>query len=71
MVGVIVADADIFDLLGLDADLRELIDQTHLRRHVGRRHGVAGVPQQIVVIVLDEIAAIDELKLQIAVGIGV
>ena len=71
VVGVIVADADVFDLLGLDVELRQLIDDAHLRRDVGRRHGVAGVPQQIIVVVLDQIAAEDELKLQIAVGIGV
>ena len=71
VIGVIMADADIFDLLGLDVDLRQQIDQAHLRRDIGRGHGVAGVPQQIVVAMLDEIAAEDELKFQIAIGIGV
>jgi hypothetical protein len=32
---------------------------------------VAGIPQHVVVAVLDEIATEDELKLQFAIGIGV
>ena len=66
-----MADADVLDLLGLEIDLRQLVDQAHLGRDVGRGHGIAGIPQQVVVAVLDEIAAVDELKLQVAIGIGV
>src|SRR6476469_10495247 len=40
MIGVIMADANIADLFGLDADLVQLVDDTHLRRHVGRGHGM-------------------------------
>ena len=54
-------------MLGLEAELRELIDDAHLRRHVGRGHGVAGVPQQIIVAMLDEIAAVNELQAQLGV----
>jgi hypothetical protein len=71
VVAVIVADADIFDLVGLEIDLGQEIDQAHLRRDIGRRHGMARVPQQIFVSVLDEIATEDELKFQIAVSISV
>jgi hypothetical protein len=68
---MIVADADIFDLIGLEVERCELIDDAHFRRDIWRGHGVAGVPQQIVVAVLDEIAAVNELELQVAIGIGV
>jgi len=44
VIGVIMADANIFDLVGLDCDLRQQIDQAHLRRDIGHGHGVAGVP---------------------------
>src|SRR5215467_5595377 len=71
VIGVIVADADIGNLLRLEIDLRQQIDEAHLRRDVGLIHGVAGVPQQILVAVLDEIAAVDELKLEVAIGIDV
>ena len=54
-------------LFGLDADFVQLVDDTHLRRHVGRGHGMTSIPQQVLVAVLDEIAAVNELNLQIAV----
>ena len=71
MVAVIMADADVLDLLGLEIDLRQLIDQAHLGGHVGGGHGMAGIPQQVVVAVLDEVAAVDELELLVAVGLCV
>jgi hypothetical protein len=71
VVGVIMADADESNLLGLDVELRQLVDDAHLRRHVGGGHGVTGIPQQVLVAMLDQIAAVDELKFQVAVGIGV
>jgi hypothetical protein len=71
VIGVIVADPDIFDLLGLHADLCQLIDHAFLRRDIRRRHSVPRIPQQVVVAMLDQIAAVDELQLQVAIGIGV
>src|SRR3954453_7030687 len=71
MVCVIMADADIFDLIGLDVDLGQLIDNAHLRGNIGRRHGVSGIPQHIFVAMLDEITTEDELKLQAGEGIGI
>ena len=71
MIAVIVADADIFDLLGFDVDLRQVIDQAHLRRDIGRGHGMARIPKHVLVAMLDEIATEDELNFQIAVGIGI
>ena len=63
-----MADADKFDLLGLDVDLGEVIDQARLRCDVRRRHGVAGIPQHILIAMLDEIATEDELNFQVAIG---
>src|SRR5262245_25154400 len=63
VIAVIVADADVLDLLGLDVDLPQQIDQAHFRRHVGGGHGMAGIPQQVFVAVLDEIATVSEQKI--------
>jgi len=71
VIGVIMADADKCNLLGLELDLRQLIDHANLRRHIGSGHGMTGIPQQILVAVLDEIATVNELKFQIAIRIGV
>src|SRR4029079_615581 len=68
MIGVKMADADILDLIGLDVDPGESIDQAHLRRDVRRRHGMAGVPQHVLVAVLEKIATEDKLNLLVAVG---
>jgi len=66
-----MADADVFDLISLNADLLQLVDDAHLRRHIRRRHGMAGVPEQIIVTVLDQIAAVDELQLEISIRVDV
>jgi hypothetical protein len=66
---MIMADADVLDLLGLEIELPQLIDQAHLRRHVGSGHGMTGIPQQVFVAVLDEIATVHELKFQITISI--
>src|SRR4029434_3852940 len=60
--GVIMADADVLDLLGFDVDLRQEVDQADLWRHVGRGHRMTSIPQQVLVAVFDEIATVDELK---------
>ena len=66
MVGMIVADAHIFDLIGLDVNLRQLIDHADFWRNLGSRHGMTGIPQHIFVAVLDDITTEDELNLQAA-----
>src|SRR5215831_15287614 len=71
MVGMIVADSDIFDLIGLNVDLGQLIDHAHLWCNIGRRHGMTGIPQHILVTMLDEVATEDELNLQAREGKGV
>ncbi|HEV7599866.1 MAG TPA: GrpB family protein [Bradyrhizobium sp.] len=63
-----MADADIFDLIGCKFELPQKIDQAQLRRDVGRRHRVTGVPQHVFVAMLDEIAAEDKLQLQVAIS---
>ena len=71
MVGMIVADAHIFDLIGLDVDLGQLIDHADLWRNIGCRHRMTGIPQHIFVAVLDDIATEDELNLQAREGIRI
>ncbi len=67
VVGMEMADADIFDLIGVKFELRKLIDQTDLGRHVRGGHGVASIPQHVVVAMLDQIAAKHELHFQVAI----
>ena len=71
MVGMIVADAHIFDLIGLDVDLGQLIDHADLWRNIGCRHRMTGIPQHIFIAVLDDIATEDELNLQAREGIRI
>jgi hypothetical protein len=71
VVRVVVADADEPHLLGLDVQLRELVDDADLRCDGARAHRVPGVPQQVVVAVPDEVAAVDEGHLQADVREGV
>src|SRR3954451_17894819 len=71
MVGMVVADANVFDLIRLDADLGQLIDYACLWRNIGRHHGMTGIPQHILVAVLDEIAAEHELNLEVREGIRI
>src|SRR5580700_12104897 len=66
-----MADADVLDIIGLEADLRQLGYDAHFRRDFGRCHGMAGVPQKVLVAMFDEVAAVDELKLEVAVREGV
>src|SRR5262245_28210432 len=66
-----MANADVLDLLGLNVDLRQKVDQADFRRHVGRGHRMTGIPQQVFLAVLDEIATEYKLKLQIAIRISV
>ncbi len=68
VIAVIVADADILDLLGLDLQLRELLDQRDLdrrarRRRARRRGRIAGIPDHVVICMADEIAARGQLQL--------
>src|SRR5215467_2732771 len=71
MVTMIMTDADILDLLGRELQLCQEVHEARLRRDRPGAHGVAGIPDHVLVAMLDEIAAEDELHLQVAIGIGV
>src|SRR4029079_19117038 len=67
VVAMEVADADELDLLWLDVELRELVDDARLRAGVRRARRKTGVPQHVIVAMLDDVAAVDELDLLVAV----
>src|SRR5262245_38980966 len=71
MIAMIVADADVLDLLGLEVELSQEVDQARLRRGRAGAHRVAGVPDHVLIAMLDEIAAEDQLQLQVTISIGV
>ena len=66
-----MTDAHVLNLIGLNVDLGQLIDHAHLWRNIGRRHGMTGIPQHIVVVMLDEVTTVDELNLQAWEGVGI
>src|SRR6185295_1862379 len=67
MVAVKVADADVLDLLGRNAELFQAIYDADFRRVGIRAGGEAGVPHHIFVAVLDQVAAERERQLEILV----
>jgi hypothetical protein len=71
VVAVIVADADKLDVLGLELQLAQKVHEADFRRNVGRVHGMTGVPHHVVIAVLDQVAAVDDLELQAVEVIGV
>ena len=52
-----VADANELDLLGFDLQLGQLIDNAGLWCRRTSAHGVAGIPEHVVLAMLDEVAA--------------
>src|SRR5262249_29064646 len=69
VIGMEVADADELHLLGRDLQLREQIRGADLGSNGTSSRRLSRVPHHIVVAVLDEIAAVDELELDARVGI--
>jgi len=61
---MIVADADILDVFGLHLELGELFDEALLRRPLARALPEAGIPHHVVVTMLDQVAAENELEFQ-------
>src|SRR5258708_16355170 len=68
---MIMADADILDVFGLQLQLGEQFDNTLLRRRGSRTLPETGIPHQVVVTVLDQVAAEDKLNLEAVVRVGV
>jgi hypothetical protein len=56
MVGVTMAETDVLDLIGSDVHLRQQIDEAGLRRNAAGAHAKAGIPDHVIVAMLDEIA---------------
>src|SRR6266516_8182485 len=71
VVGVEVADADVFHLLRLHLHLGEALDDADLRRVRVRAGRETGVPDHGLVAVLDQVAAERERGVQVLVGEGV
>lgn len=68
MVGMEVADANELDLLGFDLQLGQLIDNADLWCRRASTHGVASIPEHVVLAVLDEVAAEGEGEFLSRVG---
>ena len=77
VIAVIVADADELDLFRLQIQLSKLLDQTGLDCGAGRlrparvRGGIAGVPDQVLLSMTDQVAARGQLQLPALIGVGV
>jgi len=72
MVSMEVADADELDLLRFELELRQLVDDTDLGCWRAGTHRVTGVPEHVVLAMLDEVAAEGERKFltRVSEGIG-
>src|SRR5258708_40139612 len=66
---MIMADADILDVFGLQLQLGDQFDDTLLRRRGSRTLPEAGIPHHVVVTGLDQEAAADKLNLESVVGV--
>jgi glutaminyl-peptide cyclotransferase len=64
VVAIVVADADILDVVRLQLQLGEQLGDGFLRRHGSRTLPEAGIPHHVVVAMLDQVAAEYELDLQ-------
>ena len=67
MIAVIVADADEFHLLRSYFQLRELVDHGDFGSYCACAYGLTGIPHHVIVAVLYEIAAVDELQLEFGI----
>ena len=63
VVAVVVADADVFDLLGLDVEFGKLLRQRCLGCCGARAQGLTRIPHHVLVATADQVAAEGELDL--------